>query len=179
MARRRGGGSIGDMLRTVGVFAVLIGAIVALRSGGRQERSPVVRVDDALVAELEAARSAGLPALGPVGLPAAWAPTSARFARQDPALGGRPLLHAGFVTPGGAFAALEQSTGDVSPALDPVDGTGPAPAGSVAVGDRVAELTRSREGIATLTLRTSAGVVVAASGGADERELAELLAALR
>ncbi len=178
-ARGRGGGTVGDMLRTLAVFGVVLGIVVVVRSASRQTGSEVRRVDDELRAQVAVARAAGLAVLAPEGLPTAWAPTSARFSTSDASVGGHPLLHAGFVTPGGAFAALEESDADVGPALDPVDGSGPRPAGSVDVAGMTWDVRRSAEGVTTLARRTPQGLVVGVSGGAPQTELETLVASLR
>ncbi len=103
----------------------------------------------------------------------------ARFSTSDYTVGGRALLHAGFVTPSQAFAALEETDGDVAGALAAVEGAGVRAAGSVVVGDVTWQVGRARQGTTTLTRRTTAGVHVGVSGGASQAELEQLVAALR
>jgi len=181
VARRgRGGGSVVDMVRTLAVFGLLIGVVVAVRSGSRQTGSAVRRVDDELAAQVQVARRfAGFPVLAPQGLPSGWAPTSARFSTQGPSPSGHPLLHAGWVTPGGRFADLEESDVDVSAALDPVDGTKPVATGTAVVGGTTFAVRRSQEGTVTLLGTVGTGTWVGVTGGATQAELEELLRALR
>lgn len=178
MARRRGGGTIGDMVRTAAVFGVVVLAVVALK-GGSSGRSQVVRVDGELTAQIAVARAAGLAVLAPSGLPAAWAPTSARFSTSSDQVGGRGLLHAGFLTPKGGFATLEETDGDVTGALAPYAGKGLRDAGTVDVRGRAWQRRMSADGTVTLRRRSTAGVDLGLSGGADQGELEQLAGSLR
>jgi len=167
------------MLRTLLVFGALLAVVAVVRAAREPATERVRRVDAQLAdAVATARRLAGFRVVSPSGLPAAWAPTSAAYTSSVPALGGRPLLHAGWVTPSGAFAALEESDTDVIPALDRYDGPDPRAVATTTVAGVRYLVKRAAGGVVTLTGRLGAAQV-GVTGGAPQRELEQLLGSLR
>lgn len=95
-----------DLVLSMAVVALFVAFLYAVV--WRPSPDPIRTVDP--TGQLELARSqADYPVLAPVGLPADWKPTSARFdAEGDDATS----WFVGYVTPAGAYVALTQSDAD-------------------------------------------------------------------
>lgn len=133
MAKPRGQETFGDMLRTAGIFAVLIVAVVALLPKGHQQPA-AARVDYS--ADLSTiSHRAPFPVLRPLGLaPADWIATNVRIALPS-ATDRYASLHLGFyVARRDAYAAYDQ--GNAPSLVAAVLGAGAHPTGSEAVAGR-------------------------------------------
>lgn len=108
----------------VGVVAALTYVFVP-HSGGDG-----VHVIDYRAALASAKRAAPYPVLAPEGLPGHWRPTSVDYRRDAQ---GDAVWHLGFVTPSGAYAAVEQSDADRATAVAAAV-PGGQPDGDAAVG---------------------------------------------
>lgn len=103
---RRGLGTWGDMVRSMGLILVVVGAmlVIAWQPAPTEE----IRVVDAAAVAQGAAKTADFTPLLPK-LPADWRATSARL---EPAVddASHYAWHIGFVSPAGDYFALEQSS---------------------------------------------------------------------
>lgn len=155
---------------------VVLGIVFVAKD--RQDHTPIKRIDDQLsLTVTQARRSSTYPLLAPVGLAAAWKPTSVSFG-SSPSVGGSQLLHVGWVTPAGRYADLEESNSDVTAALAPEAGKNLKILGTVPDGSRTATVEQSPSGVLTLT-EVVGDVHLGVTGGAGQAELGNLLASLR
>lgn len=91
------------MARSLLVILALVGVLVAIVPRvSRVDQPPV----DALAVASNAVRESGLPFEAPVGLPAGWKATNARYVRATDDL---MTWQAGWTTPGGGFVAIRQT----------------------------------------------------------------------
>lgn len=175
MAGRRRGGTIRDLVLSLGICLLIVGGAVLVK-----EQRPAVSVT---VVDYEAVaprvqRAAAYPVLRPVGLPAGWRATSARA--STPAAPGDPVrFFIGLLTPAGEFAGVVQDDRPrdevLRDALELTDDPSARRTGTVAVGGTQWETYRSghRSEVALVRASGSATVVVTGSAGAAElRELA-------
>lgn len=104
--RGRGKQTVGDMVRSLLVVLVLVFVVVALSA--QDDSGEDLRPLDYSGVLARAQDTAPYDVLAPLGLPAAWVPTSARTGRDGDAV----TWHLGLVTPAGDYAGVEQSDGD-------------------------------------------------------------------
>jgi hypothetical protein len=171
VTRARGRKTVGDMVRSLAVVLVVVGAIVALNIA--EQPDPVVRDVDYPAAIALARQQATYDVLGPDPVPAGWRVSSARTERD----GDGVAWHVGLVTPREEYAAVEQSDGDQRTFVDSF-----VP-GSRAVGtERVAGRTWTRRAGGTTDDRAlvleSGAVTTLVTGSASWAELAELAGSL-
>jgi hypothetical protein len=115
-----GRGSLADMARSLVVLVVIVlaaGSFILFRP---KPQAPPHLVSYA-GAVRDARAEAHYPVVGPTGLPSGWRATSARTATTA----GVVTLHIGFLTPKGAYAALEESGGAADAFLARTDVVGP------------------------------------------------------
>ncbi|WP_165865574.1 DUF4245 domain-containing protein [Vallicoccus soli] len=127
--RVRGGGTVGDMVRSLALILGIVAVVLVLvpRPSGETVRT----VDWRPVAQ-QAAGSATYDVLVPAGLPEDWRSTSARVDRA-PGEGGSVAWTIGFVTPEDDYAATGQSDGDAAVFVEDLTKQGAA-TGTVEVG---------------------------------------------
>lgn len=102
-ARTPGRRSAADLVRTLAVVLVLVGAIVLLVPRPNAVVQPPVN----LASAAQAARGhVGFKPSVPAGLPSGWTPTSAQVRHGTADV---EAWHVGFVTPAGSYAGLEQA----------------------------------------------------------------------
>lgn len=167
--------SVGDMVRSMAVVLLFVAGLVLVVQ--RQHRDPVQTVE--IAAPVAKARQvAAYPVLAPTGLGPGWRPTSVRLSRpagqDEPAV----ALHVGYVTPGGEYAALEESDApDRARFVDAQTGGG-AGQGSEMIGGAAWErYAADRPTRRSLVLRRGSSVVVV-TGTAGFDELRTLAASL-
>ena len=169
--RRRGFGSAGDMVRSMGVIVVIVLVIFIVQI--RNDPSPVRRVS--ISGALKVARSqAPYAVAGPVGLPRTWRATSVRFGGD----GAPTSWHIGYVTPDGDYAALEQGPGNDGSVLDRVSDRGSS-AGSVDINGVTWKRVQGGSPEPRALVRTGTGPATVVAGRATWTELGELAAAGR
>ena len=165
--------SFGDLLRSMVVLLLIIGAVWGIRAlvTGEDPQRPVQAVD--YRGQLAAARDlADYPVLAPRGLGAGWVPTSVDLQSS----GGTVRWHLGFLTPQREYAGLEQA--DVEP--DDLARTyvgDLARSGSVGVDGRRWQLYRGDTD--TALLRREGDVVTIVVGTASADVLRTFAASLR
>ena len=104
-----------DMVWSLAVVGVFVAFLVAVNY--REKPDPVRVVDPAPAVAQARAQAAFVPVV-PVGLPAAWRPTSARYERAAiSAVPNAALWHLGYLTPTDAYAAVDQVEGDPTVAV--------------------------------------------------------------
>ena len=91
------------MVRSLLVIGALMVAVVLMVPRVSSVGGPAVDVHETAVS---VARESGWPIVEAVGLPAGWRGTSARFVRST---GSLKTWHAGYQSPGGRYAAVEQT----------------------------------------------------------------------
>ena len=167
---KRGFGSVGDMVRSMAVVLAFVLVILWLTP---RPRTDPVRVVDYTSALEQARQTAPYDVYAPYGLDPAWRATSARTERGPE---GALMWHLGFVTPGGQYAAVEQSDGPAEAAVRRFSGTAPA-VGSTDVAGATWE---RREDAKSRTLwRRADGSMLAVTGTAGWPELEQLARTLR
>jgi hypothetical protein len=102
-------GTYGNMIRSLVVILGMVGVLIAIVPRVQSVQQPSV---DAASVVADAARQSGLPLEAPVGLPAGWSATNARYAASTDGL---PTWQAGWSTPTGGYVAIRQ-TKTASPA---------------------------------------------------------------
>ena len=170
--RRRGGGTAGDMVRSVLVVLaiVLVLGALAAREQGRIERP--VDVPDATAR----AAAAGLPVAEP-RLPSGWEATDARYAPDTTE--GLPTWHVGYLTPAEGSAVVDVTLGATPSWVEAVVGQGAEQQSEREVGGRAWQvLEDDGDPVRTSLLREQDGVTTVVSGRADLAELEVLAGAL-
>ena len=164
-----------DMARSLGLMAVVIGALLLLGPArtlvfpGSATMKPVDYRDQ--VAAF--AKVAG-GVLQPVGLPSGWRANAARFDSR----GHTARLHVGFATPGSKFAGLDETNGAAARLIADVLGErGATVTGTTAIGGQVWDERRSDRGEEALTL-TTADLTVVVTGSASDAQLRALAGSL-
>ena len=109
-APKRGRETARDMLWSMAVVGIFVGFLVVVTYRDKPEAIQVVDPAPAL----EAAQAlAPFEVVSPVGLPATWRPTSARYdSATASTVPNAAVWHVGYVTPTGAYASLDQAEGD-------------------------------------------------------------------
>lgn len=102
-ASRYAMGSASNMIRSMLVIGALVLLLVLLVPRVSSVGGPPVDVHKTA---LEVKQETGWPIVEAVGLPEGWSETSARYVRSSD---GRRTWHAGYQTPGGRYAAVEQT----------------------------------------------------------------------
>lgn len=178
-ARRRRGGTVWDMVRSLGILLIIVAVLVLVR--GHDTGNPVHPVDPVPTYD-GAAHVARFTLLVPTGLPASWRVTSARSDVPNPVGGtvqrGPVTLHVGFVTPGTRYAQLTESD---RPGLDSVDdqlADGARPTGSVDVTGVAWQRWPSAKTGETVLVRQAAGVTYSVTGSATLTQLRQLAGSL-
>ena len=100
--RRRGGGSVRDLVLSLLVVLAIVGAIVL--AAPRESDNPV-RTIDYTSSLADARRTSPFDVVAPVGLSPQWRATSVRTDHRD----NTTHWHVGFVTPKDEYASVEQS----------------------------------------------------------------------
>ena len=170
--RRRGGGTAGDMVRSVLVVLVIVLVIGALaaREQGRIERP--VDVPEATAR----AAAAGLPVAEPQ-VPSGWEATDARYAPDTTE--GLPTWHVGYLTPAEGSAVVDVTLGATPSWVEAVVGRGAEEQGEREVGGQAWQvLEDDGDPVRTSLLREQDGVTTVVSGRADLAELEVLAGAL-
>ena len=167
---RRGFGSVSDMVRSMAVVLAFVLVILWLTP---RPRTDPVRVIDYTGPLQQARQTAPYDVYAPYALDPAWRATSARTERSAE---GALMWHLGFVTPGGQYAAVEQSDGPVETAVRRFSGGAPS-VGSTDVAGATWERREDAKG-RTLWRRVD-GAMVAVTGTAAWPELEQLAGSLR
>ena len=111
-ARKRGRETARDMVWSLAVVAIFVVFLVAVTY--RAKPDPVHVVDPATSVETAQAL-APFQVVVPVGLPTTWRATSARYEpAASSSVPNAALWHVGYVTPAGAYASLDQASGEPS-----------------------------------------------------------------
>jgi uncharacterized protein DUF4245 len=171
-------GSAGNMVRSLLVILGMVAVLVAIVPRTEGITQPPV---DAASVVADAVTQSGLPFAAPVGLPAGWAPTNARYA---PSTDGLPTWQGGWTTPSGGYVAIRQ-TKAASPAWLASATSDGTPTGQVEVGGR--EWTRYE---AAAQRRTSlvdipsgaaatTGLATVVTATASDAEIATFVSALK
>jgi hypothetical protein len=172
-ARRPARRTVGDMVRSLAVVLVLVGAIVVFNVA--EQPDPVVRDIDYGAAVEQARQQAPYGVLAPDPLPDGWRATSARV-RPD---GGGVSWHLGLVTAGESYAAVEQTDDQDRRGFVDRFASGAERTGTVAIGDMTWQRLEGGEPERRALVSTSEGVVTVVAGGAGWAELEQLAASLR
>ena len=106
--RRRGMGSVANMLRSMLVVLGLVAVLIFLVPRQNAVTQPPVDVTDAAQ---QVVHDTGWPIVAPVGLPAGWRATSVRYVRSTDGL---MTWHVGYQSPQGDYVAVEQTRGATS-----------------------------------------------------------------
>ncbi len=165
-----------DMVWSLAVVGVFVAFLVAVTY--REKPDPVRVVDPAPAVAQARAQAAFVPVV-PVGLPAAWRPTSARYERAAvSAVPNAALWHLGYLTPTDAYAAVDQVEGDPTVAVRAlVEGARPSGVGTGTFAGW--QRWQTADGRRTAYVLPGSASTVVVSGSADDRELATFADALR
>jgi hypothetical protein len=171
------GKALGDILRSVGLMAVVVAAILfltparALILPGNKDLYPATDFRDPMV---QFARVAGVKALVP-SPPKGWRAT---VADERLPSGGPQWIHVGFAVPGSRFAGLDEGTQSADRFIPAVLGKRAVTStGQVEIGGREWELRTSDRGEQALTT-TVGRLTVVITGNATGGELRALAASL-
>jgi hypothetical protein len=165
--------SFGDMVRSMVLLLVVIGAIWAVNAlVSPEDTATPVRAVDYSGQLADAQEMADYRVLAPSGLGSAWVPTSVDLQRS-----GRTVRwHLGFLTPGREYVGLEQ--GDRLPGrLAATYVRGLQPAGALSIAGQPWRLFRGE--VDTALLRRDGGVVTVVVGTAPTGQLAAFARSLR
>lgn len=178
MAGRRRGGTIRDMVLSLGICLLIVGGAVAVKE---QRPAATVTVVDYTDVVPRAQQAASYPVLRPVGLPSGWRATSARV--STPAAAGDPVRFViGFLTPTDQYASVVQddhARDDVLRAeLELTGDPARRRTGPVVVGGVSWEGYRSGHRSELALVRSSGPATVVVTGSAPLAELRVLAAAL-
>lgn len=156
-------GTGANMARSLLVVLALVAGLIALVPRVDSVRQPAV---DAASVVAYAVKESGTPFTYPVGLPAGWTPTTARYAASTDSL---PTWQAGWTTPSGQFVTLREAL-NATPAWIATGITGGKVTGSVDVGGKTWEVrTDERNQVHVVSVSPDKlTTVVAASAGMDE-----------
>ncbi|WP_204357988.1 MULTISPECIES: DUF4245 domain-containing protein [unclassified Streptomyces] len=165
----RGKQTVRDMLLSLGVLGLVVGAIYIFIP--HDDGADATRVVDYRVETITARRAAPYPLAAPVGLPQEWRATSVAFERKK-----ANAWHLGFLDPKQQYVAVEQSA-DTSPGyLDKVTQKAKATGQTQQVGDQAWERWDGEKYDALV--RREAGHVTVVTGTASFEELGAMAAAL-
>lgn len=172
--RRRGRETVRDMVISMGVVGLGVAALMLV--AWRPTPEAAIRTVDWQTAAVGARTVAEYPVLVPTGLPEQWKATSARF-ESDQRSSGRRVWHVGFVTPGNAYAGLEQTDADPAVFVARVV-EGGRPEGEVTINGRQWQVYGpGANGYRSLVLAAQGSTVVV-TGSAERTELEQLAASL-
>lgn len=167
------GQTVGDMIRSLVVVLVVVGAILLVTWRPQPDE---VRVIDPAPALAAARAAADYDIRYPAGLDAGWRPTSARW-EPTPGSAPDPAWQVGFVTPQGEYAQVGQSA-TLSPEFVEEQTAGGTPTGETEVIDGVTwQWYEDPDGTSAL-VGVVDGVTLVVSGTADRATLFALLRAL-
>lgn len=162
--RRRGRESVGDMVRSLGLVLLLVGALWFLAQPPASDKASIRVVDPtADIAQLQQA-APGTPA--PRGLPAGWRPTSSTPDAEG--------LRIGYVTPDDQYAEYAVAASGSPDFLTQITGQG-AEVGVVQVDGQPWRQFTGRDD-ATSLVREQAGRTIVVGGARETTSLDELLA---
>lgn len=174
--RRRRGQSVGDMVRSFGLMAVVVAVTLVFVPGlfhpSKSQRFPAVDYSDYVTGFHRLSDRA---ALVPTRLPDSWKANAGRLT------GTRRTahLHIGWAVPGSDYAGLEESVipapGFIRSVLGP---RGETVTGARRIGGVSWQQRTSARGELALT-RTTAGLTVVVTGSASPQQLTTLAASLR
>jgi hypothetical protein len=165
--------SFGDMLRSIVVLLLIIGAVWAVSAlvSAEDEQRPVREVDYS--GQLRAARDlADYSVLAPRGLGSGWVPTSVDLQSS----GGTVRWHLGFLTPQQEYVGLEQADREPQDLARTYVGD-LTRSGTVAVGGEPWQLYRGETD--TALVRRQGAVITIVVGTAGAEVLTSFVAALR
>ncbi|MBS2962437.1 DUF4245 domain-containing protein [Actinocrinis puniceicyclus] len=172
--------TVRDMVLSLLVIAVPIAVVLVLKPS--KAGNPVHVMDTgSYQSELSAARAAEpFTVLAPAGLPADWKLTSAYY---QPAGSGAADWHVGYLTPGGGYATLEQTTEPLSGYLSDQHSNA-SPDATVQIAGATPNVWQRYSGTTPGGLRTLLSAqdgksTVIVAGSAPLAELERLAAALR
>lgn len=175
-ARRGRGGTVWDMVRSLGILLVIVGVIVVVRG---HYTGAAVHTVDPVPAYDGASHVARFTLSVPTGLPVSWRVTSARADVAEPGERRGPVtLHVGFLTPGEQYAQLTESD---QPGLNSVDdqiADGARPAGAVDVAGARWQRWPSAKSDETVLVRQAGGVTYSVTGSASLPQLRQLAGSL-
>lgn len=171
-ARERKSATFPDLLRTLAIFAVIIGVFITLLPKRHHDAVKAVEY----LGDLSIfAHAAGYSVLAPAPVPTGWSVTS--FRGSSTRDGKTPsTLHMGLVTQQRHYAALEESNGDAA-AFIALQTKSASADGSVVI-DRQTWQRYVSKGVISLS-RVASGFAVVVTGGATEPELETLVSSLR
>lgn len=171
--------SVGDMVRSLAIVLLAIGAIMLVTWRPQPDAVRVVPIDQQLIL---AKMQADFGVLVPVGLPDDWRSTSVRW-EPTTATGIAPVWHVGFVTPTDEYLQFTQVAAQASPtdvestsfiAEQTLSGT---PSGTVNInGD---EWQRWESSERSSLVRVTDAEVTVVSGTGDWSEIEQFAGALR
>lgn len=164
--------TIGDMVRSMALVLVVVGAILLVTWRPSPEAVKVIDVTSVLAL---AQSTATFPLSSPMGLADGWRPTSARFEPTEKSVPD-PVLHIGYVTPADAYAQVSQSTNRTAAYSAEQTDSG-RPVGSATIGSDTWE--KWERGDRRSLVRSDAEVLTIVSGGAAWDELTVLAASLK
>lgn len=173
---KRGRESISDMVRSLGLVAVVIAATLIFVPGllhpNKSQRFAGVDYTDYVVGFRQLT---GKVALRPYSLPYGWKSNAASLTGTKTTA----HLHIGWAAPGGHFAGLEESVTDPAAFVSSTLGVPMnAPTNTVVIGDEKWQTLTSGRGEYSLT-RARAGVIFVITGSATEAQLRLLAEALQ
>jgi len=171
--RARGRETSGDMVRSLAVVLVLVGAIVAFNVADQPD--PVVRDIDYTDALAQARQQTAYAVLAPQPLPNGWRATSARTRPED---GDAVSWHLGLVTAAGDYAAVEQTDGDREGFVERF-ADGAETAGTVSISGATWRRIEGGDPEERALVSTGAGVTTVLAGSADWDDLEQLASSLR
>lgn len=174
--RRRRGQSVGDMVRSFGLMAIVVAVTLVFVPGlfhpSASQRFPRVDYSDYVTGFRQLT---GRAALVPAGLPSDWKANAARLTGKRH----NAHLHIGWAVPGSEYAGLEESVIPASEFIRSALGARALAVTGFQQIDGVAWQRRtSSRGEPALT-RTTAGLTLVVTGSATPQQLATLAASLR
>jgi hypothetical protein len=164
--RGRGQQTVLDMLRSLALILVAVGALVLIVP--RPDKPIRQPVDVAQAAD--AAQEAGAPAVVP-HVPDGWSATSARY--EPRGADGVPTFHVGYLTPSETYAGLEVARGATDAWLRQQTSQGEV-TGSQDVDGQSWQQRLSSDGKRRSLVHETRGVTVVVTGTASLEELAQL-----
>jgi Protein of unknown function (DUF4245) len=165
-----------DMARSLGLMAVVIGALLLIGPARTLVFPGSARMQPVDYSHRVAAfKDVVGTVLSPTDLPRGWRANAASF----DARGDRAHLRLGFATPGSLFAGLDESNGPPAQLVSSVLGPpGARVIGTTTIGGETWDVRRSQRGEEALTLRTGPLTLVI-TGSATNEQLRTLAGSLR
>jgi hypothetical protein len=173
---KRGRETVADMVRSLGLVAVVIAATLIFVPGlfhpSKSQLFPTLDYSDYVSGFHQVT---GKTALTPRSLPGGWKANAATLTGPV----GVEHLHIGFAAPGTKYAALEESVQDVTGFAPSVLGArGATVTGRITIAEATWQTRTSSRGESSLS-RTIRGIAVVITGSATNAELQLLAASLR